>query len=196
MPQSLSDTINLIASLASLIGGVIAIGGAMYTWWAITPAAKSTHRLPQQAIAKTMRLSASLPRPRASSPPAKAPARGASHPIILGFSAVDLLAVIIYSLELLTNYAQSGGATTMLPSSSPLIGVNAALFVVNLACMTAVTTSLAVTAYRARSWGWASAGVIALAVSLFTVGVFSVVAVVPGVFYGLSGPRDQDGWRS
>ena len=120
--------------------------------------------------------------------------RSVSHPVILGFSALGLLAVISYSIELLINYAQSGGASTGISTSSPLLGVNAVLVTLNLICVVVVTVGMAVTAYRAQRRGWLATGVIALVVSLCTIGIFSAVALVPGVFYGLSGPREQDAW--
>ena len=63
-------------------------------------------------------------------------------------------------------------------------------------CVVVVTIGIAVTAYRVQSRGWLVTGVITLVVSLCTIGIFSVVALVPGVFYGLFGPREQNAWRA
>ncbi len=193
MHQSLSDTINLIASVISIIGGVISIGGVIYKWLA-RPGVASTQRKSPPASPSPWRPSAPpVPHPSAS-PFTKAQARGVSHPVILSFSALGLLAVITYSVELLVTFMQSGGASTGLPASSPLIGVNAVLIVLNLICVVVVTVGMATTAYRTQSWAWLGAGVLTLVVSLCTIGIFSALAFVPGVFYGLSGPREQSVW--
>ncbi len=193
MPQSLSDTITLIASVTTLIGSVIAIGGAIFTWQAGPGAALAPTRSGHQA--PPPRSPAYGPARRAAgSAPAQRARRGVSHPVILGFTAAGLLVVTLYSLESLINYEQSGGVSTGLLAGSPLIGANALLVLVNLVSVVVVTVGMAVTAYRAQNWAWLTAGVIALVVSLCTVGVFSAVAFVPGVFYGLFGPREQSVW--
>jgi hypothetical protein len=194
MPQSLSDTINLIASVVSIIGGMISIGGVAYKWLAKPGAAAPIQGKLSPASQSPRRTSAPPVRRPGAALPAKARARVVSHPVILSFSALGLLAVMTYSIELLITYAQSGGASTGLPPSSLLIGVNAVLIALNLACVVVVTVGMAVTAYRTQSNLWLATGVIALVVSLCTIGIFSAVAFVPGVFYGLSGPRNQDVW--
>ena len=212
MPQSLSDIINLIASVISIIGGMISIGGVIYKWSvkpgsapAKKPSERTTSTWPPASAPAPSRQPSGGPARQPSGGPARQPAahqttqragRGVSHPAILSFSALGMLAVITYSIELIVNYAQSGGVSTGIAASSPLLGVNAVLIALNLICVVVVTVGMAVTAYRAQRRGWLAAGVIALVVSLCTIGIFSAVALVPGVFYGLSGPREQDAWRS
>ncbi len=195
MPQPLSDTINLIASAVTIMGGVLSIGGAINKW-----------RVKPNATTPPGRPSKRTSPPRASTfgpiqqpttrQTAQSARRGANHPIILSYSTLGLLAVVTYSVEMLINYMQSGGVSTGVPPDGPLIGVNAVLIALNLGCVTVVTVGMAITAYRAQSRIWLLTGVIALIVSLCTIGVFSAVALVPGVFYGLSGPRDSDMWGS
>ena len=203
MPQSLSDTINLIASVISIIGGMISIGGVIYKW-SVKPGAAPAKK-PSERTPSTWPPAAPTPSRQPTGGPYRRPAarqtaqragRSVSYPVILSFSTLGLLAVIAYSIELIINYAQSGGVSTGISTSSPLLGVNAVLVALNLICVVVVTVGMAVTAYRAQRWGWLAAGAIALVVSLCTIGVFSAVALVPGVFYGLSGPREQDAWRA
>ena len=197
MSQSLSDTVNLIASVISILGGMISIGGVIYKWLARPGAFTTAKQAPPSpwlpAAPAPSRQPAGGPSRR---PTAQPTGRGVHHPVIFGFSALGLLAVTAYSVELLVNYAQSSGASTGISVNSPLFGVNAVLELVNLVCVVVVTIGIAVTAYRVQSRGWLVAGVITLVVSLCTIGIFSVVALVPGVFYGLFGPREQNTWRA
>lgn len=195
MPQSLSDTINLVASAVTIVGGVISIGGVINKWSA-KPGATTTTRRPNKQSPPPRIPTYGPIHQSAPQQPVQRVARGANHPVILSFSTLGLLAVVVYSVELLVNYMQSGGASTGVPANSPLIGVNAALVALNLGCVVVAAIGMAVTAYRTQSRVWLITAVIALVASLCTIGIFSVLALVPGVFYGLSGPRDQEAWRA
>ena len=188
MPQGLSDTINLIASVISIVGGAISIGGALYKWLSPSRARGRSDRANNPTYPPTVAGQMSQAHTPANR---SAKARKIPHPVILWFSAGGLLAVTIYAIELLVNYTQSGYQSTGVPAGSPLVAVNAALLVVALVCVIVVAIGMAVTAYRAQAPLWLATGILALVVSLCTIGIFSIVAFAPGVFYGLYGPDEQ-----
>lgn len=189
MPQGLSDTINLIASVISIVGGAISIGGALYKWLGSSRASG----LADPANTPTYPPTVAGQAPQARTPANRSSrARKIPHPAILWFSVGGLLAVIAYAIELLVNYAQSGYQSTGVPAGSPLVAVNAVLIIVALVCVIVVAVGMAVTAYRAQAPLWLAIGILALVVSLCTIGIFSVVAFAPGVFYGLYGPDERD----
>lgn len=187
MTQSLTNMINLIASVITILGGVGATIGAFMRW-------RAKQKMPPASAPPTPRLGqrtwppATVKQP-AVRPHAQPPARGVSHATILGFSLAGLLTVTIYSVELLVNQLTTG--STGVAASSPLIGLNTILFAINLICVLVVGFGAMITAFRGEHWVWVAASALTLAVSLITIGIFSVVALAPGVFYGLNGPRES-----
>jgi hypothetical protein len=102
--------------------------------------------------------------------------------VILGFAALALLCVVGYSLVLTYQYIQT--SHTNIPDGSPLVALNGVFVAVNLIAGSVAVIGLLITEARVR-WGWFTFGVIGLQVTLFTIGTFSVVALVPACFYAL-----------
>jgi hypothetical protein len=185
MAQSLTGTMNVIASVVTILGGAGATLGA-FTRWRARQKTPAPQPLPSRGRG-------TYPPPTIKQPAVKPQAqpvpRGVSHPVILSFALAGLLAVILYSAELLINDILSDGASTGVTPGSPLSYLNAALVALNLVCVIAVCMGVMVTANRIERPGWVATGVVTLLVALVTIGVFSVVALAPAVYYGLSGPR-------
>ncbi len=229
MQASLTDSINLGASVISLIGGgVTAIGfvrkllapGAPASPRGVTPAASYPPAPPQgyppagypaapqrgyppvgypAAPQRGYPLAGYPPAPQpgypspAGWPPAQHAAAAAvlapprprriPHPVILGFAALALLCVMGYSLVLLLQYSQTG--STNIPLDSPLIALNGVLIAGNLIAGCVAVVGMIIMAARGRAWGWLTFGVIGLGVMLLTIGIFSIVALVPACFFAL-----------
>jgi hypothetical protein len=113
------------------------------------------------------------------------------HPAIFGFAVLGLLCVFGYSLVLLFQFRQTG--STGIAPGSPLIVLNAVLYAGDLIGGFGATIGLVVTAAQMRATGWMVAGIIGLVVMVFTIGIFSIVALVPAWFYALYGPKKQAG---
>ena len=190
MPQTLTDTINLGASVVTILGAVSTTIGAVRRWRAgpkppkpgpRTPPGRGTRTWPPPTVKQP------VVRPETSRAP-----RSASHPVILWFAVVGLLAVSAYSIELLVNAVLSGGASTGVAAGSPLAALNAVLVALNLVCVTVACAGVLMTAFRNERWGWVAMGAVTLLVALVTIGILSVVALAPTLFYGLTGPREGD----
>lgn len=185
MPQSLTGTMNLIASVVTILGGTGATLGAFARWHA-RQKAPTPQPLPSRGRGTypppTMKQPAVKPREQPTP-------RGVSHPVILSFALAGLLAVILYSAELLINDILSNGASTGVAPGSPLSYLNAALVALNLVCVVAVCVGMMVTSFRLERGSWVAIGAITLLIALVTIGIFSAVALAPAVYYGLSGPR-------
>ncbi|HEX9038947.1 MAG TPA: hypothetical protein VF808_18335 [Ktedonobacterales bacterium] len=186
MPLNVQNTINLVASVITIFGGVMTTVGALVRW-----RTRNTSPTPPIAAPAARRSSPTWPppAPQPTTPPAPA-ARGPRHRVIFGFSLAGLIAVTLYSVELLANYIASGGVSTGVPDGSPLIGGNAALFAITLTCVIVACGGVMVSAFRIERWGWVAGASIALAVSLLTIGIFAIVALIPTLIYGLSGPTE------
>ena len=190
MAQSLTNMINLIASVITILGGVSTTIIATTRWRAKQKLATAppTSRAPNSRgpggpVAATVK----LPAVRLQ---AQRVARGVSHKPILTFSLIGLTAVTAYSVELLANVIATG--STEVAAGSALVYLNGFLLAINLVCLIAVCLRMMVTAFRVEQWLWLAVGAVILAISLITIGVFSVVAFAPGVYYGLSGPGGGD----
>jgi hypothetical protein len=105
------------------------------------------------------------------------------HPVILGFAMLAMLCVVGYSLVLLYQYHLTG--QTGLAQGDPLIVVNAILITGNLIAGSVAVIGWLVDSARTRRWGWLTYGAIGLLVMLFSIGIFSVFALVPACYYAL-----------
>jgi ATP/ADP translocase len=105
------------------------------------------------------------------------------HPVILGFAALAMLCVVGYSLVLLYQYHLTG--STGIATRNPLIVVNAVLIAGNLIAGSVAVIGLLVASARARRWGWFTFGAVGLLVMLFSIGIFSIIALVPACYYAL-----------
>ena len=191
MQTSFTDTINLGASVVSIIGAVATTAGfvrklvtpaAPRTTSSVTPSSLPSSGFPPVGYPPSPTAGPSVPRP-ATSPVASPHRQRIPHPVILGLAAFGLLCVVGYSLVLLGQYLQTG--STNVPVGSPLLAVTGVLIVGNLLAGSGAVLGLLVTAARARAWGWVTIGVIGLVIMLVTIGIFSVVALVPAAFYAL-----------
>lgn len=185
MPQSLTDMINLGASVITILGGSGATLGA-FTRWRARQKPPAPQPQPSHGQGTWPPATAQAPVVRRTAPPSQ---RGVSHPAILGFALAGLIAIFLYSVESLINAVLSGGATAAVASGSPLSYLNATLIALNLVCTIAVCASMMVTAYRVERPAWVAIAALTLLISLLTLGVFSVVALAPALYFGLSGPR-------
>ena len=195
MQASLSDTINLGSSIITLIGAGATVVGFVRKLMISSPPSAPRANPPGAYPAPTP--PASYPPvgyPPAGYPPAagRAPIyapvatmarKRIPHPVILGFAALALLCVVGYSLVLTYQYVQTGH--TGIPVGSPLVALNGVFVTINLIAGTVAMIGLLITSARVR-WGWFTAGVIGLLVMLVTIGIFSVVALVPACFYALN----------
>jgi hypothetical protein len=113
-----------------------------------------------------------------------------NHPLILGGAVLGIVTVLLYTLELVFAAALTG--TTSLPPGSPLILLNVVLVTLNLLCTFGVLLGMVIVAARTSARPWLIASVVLLIVGVcsvgYAIGIFSVVALVPAFFFGLSAP--------
>lgn len=200
MSSSVTDAINLAASIITLLGAGATLVGFIRKLMSPAPRSlppASPSNPPANAPYGGHTFSGSRPGARPTAPVVGAPAPVSApripHPIILTFSAIASLCVVGYSLVLLTQFVQTG--STGIPNGSPLIVVNAILIAGNLICGCAAEIGLIISASRAQATGWLVGGVIGLAVIVFTLGIFSIVALVPTIFYSLFGSNVRQSSR-
>jgi hypothetical protein len=105
------------------------------------------------------------------------------HPVIFSFAALGMLCVVGYSLVLMFQYAQTG--STSVATGSALYLLNVVFVAGNFIGSVVAVIGMMVSSARARAWGWLVASVIGLLAVLFTIGIFSIVGLVPAAFYAL-----------
>jgi hypothetical protein len=208
MQASLTDVVNLSASVVTIIGAVATSVGFLRKL--LSPTAPGALRADPRAAYPSSASPPGYPPqqpgyPPASYPPQRGypapgypPAAGRApmgappavmarpripHPVLLGFAALALLAVVGYSLVLTFQYIQTG--STDIPKGSPLIALNGVFVAVNLIAGSVAVIALLVASARARLWGWFTFGAIGLLVLLFSLGIFSALALVPACFFAL-----------
>lgn len=110
---------------------------------------------------------------------ATAPRRHIPHPVMLWTSALAMLCVVVYSVEVLT---LNGGTIS---THDPRFAINIVLFTINLVAGGGAVIGLMVVTSRRNGWGWFSFGVVGLLIMLFTIGIFSIAALAPTFFFAL-----------
>lgn len=218
MPTSLTDAVNLGASVVTIFGGVAtSIGflrkllgstapvvpradphaaypssapppGYLPVGYPPQPGYPPAGYQPQQPGYPLAGYPAPGYPPAPGRPPMVAPAAVMArpripHPGLLGFAALALLAVVGYSLVLTYQYIQTG--STGIPQGSSLIALNVVFVAVNLIAGSVAMIGLLVASARARFWGWFTFGVVGLLILLFSLGIFSALALVPACFFAL-----------
>lgn len=136
-------------------------------------------------------MSAPAPPPQwgyAAPPPANAvPQRSPSvatpqitRPLIVWLAVVGMVAIVLYSLEVIALNGQS--------ATGPLVAVNVVLLLTALVFSLTTTVMMLVIANRTHATRWLAASVAVLVVSLCSFGFLCIVALVPAFFFGLAGP--------
>lgn len=196
MSSSVTDAINLAASVITLLGAGVTVVGFIRKLVTPRPRPQGRTQPPIQGhqASNTPHGGYPYPGPYPTAPIVGAPmpvnTRRVPHPVILSLSAIAVVCVVGYSLVLLVQFAQTG--STGIPDGSPLIAVNAVLIAGNLIFGCAAEIGQIIAASRARMTGWLVSGAIGLAVIVFTLGIFSILALAPTVYYSLFG---STAWR-
>jgi hypothetical protein len=208
MPTSISDTINLAASGVTIAGGLATLIGFIRKMFArSSPSAappptygyqqpqSSNYQQPplqryQQPPAPGYQPQPPAPgaqqaqwAPPAYAPPAPTRARRIPHPVIWGFAALGVICVVGYFLVLLYQYFQTG--STSIASGSPLYILNILLYAGDFIGGLGAVIGLLVSSTRSGEWLWLAFAVFGLGVVILTVGIMSIIALVPAAFYAL-----------
>lgn len=190
MSSSVTDAINLAASVITLLGAGVTVAGFIRKLITLGPRPQGRTQPPSiqgSQASNTPPGGYISPSSNPTAPIVGAPTpfntRRVPHPVILSLSAMAVVCVVGYSLVLLGQFAQTG--STGIPDGSPLIAVNAVLIAGNLLFGCAAEISQIIVASRARMTGWLVGAVIGLAVIVFTLGIFSILALAPTIYYSL-----------
>ena len=113
-----------------------------------------------------------------------------NHPLVLSAAAIGILTILFYTLEYFVTVTLTGQEG--IPQGSPLFFFNALLLTVNLICTFGSLIAIVIVAARTNARYWLIASSVLLLVGLcsvgYVLGFFSVVALVPAVFFGLFAP--------
>lgn len=202
MQSSVTDTVNLAASVVTIAGGVATLAGFIRKM--LIPTHVPRTPVDPRAAYPTMPPAGAVPGspsapaypgaqgyapqpgyPPASYPPQVYPSvaqpvqRRIPHPVILWFAAAALACVVIYSIEITLAQGQT------IQTGDPRVALNIALIAINFIAGAVAGVGMLVTSARAGAWRWFVAALVGLLVMLVTIGILSVVLLVPACFYGL-----------
>ena len=215
MQTSLSDTINLGASIVTILGGVATTIGFIRKL--TTPAAPSNphnaftappaqgYPPPAQGYppstqgysARAPGYPPPAPTPGYQQPPAQGyapPALGYQQPVMqrarriphpVVWGFAALGVACVVGYFLVLIFQYTQTGATAIASGSPLYWLNIVLYTGNIIGSLGATIGLVVSAARARMWGWLTTGVVGLGAVIFTAGILAIVALVPAAFYAL-----------
>ncbi|HET9109192.1 MAG TPA: hypothetical protein VFN78_00060 [Ktedonobacterales bacterium] len=207
MQSSVTDTVNLAASIVTIAGGVVTLAGFIRKILPMSPAPQApgdqritSPMMPpagaapgypsapvypdaQGHAAQSGYAPGSYP-PVAGRPPVYTPItqparRRIPHPVILGFAAAALVCVVIYSIEIVLAQSQT------IQTGDPRFALNIALVAINFIAGGVAGVGMLVTSARAGAWGWFVVALLGLLVMLVTIGILSVVLLAPACFYAL-----------
>lgn len=206
MPTSFGDALNIGASVVTIAGALVSVIGFVRKALAPPSAPPQPGYSPAGYAPQPGYPSAGYPQPGYPPPTAypprqpgypqqpgypagypavggatvaTAPRRRIPHPVMLWASALAMLCVVIYSVEVLTLGVHE------ITMSDPRFVVNIVLFTINLIAGGGAVIGLLVVAARGNRWGWFSFGVVGLLIMLFTIGIFSIAALAPTFFFAL-----------
>lgn len=203
MQETLTDTINLGASVVTILGGIATTVGFIRKMMAplAPPAPPAASAPPPHGYSPAWYPPAPgyPPAQAPGYPPAGYPAQWGQapvaappapvttpripHPVIFGFAALGMLCVVGYSLVLLLQYAQTG--STAIATGSAFYLLNIVFVAGNFFGSVVSVIGLMISSARARAWGWLVTSIVGLVAVIFTIGIFSIVALVPAAFYAL-----------